>query len=508
MNWLKLNAHAMSFSSSHHPLVSQLKRFAEHPHAAFYTPGHKRGIGVSNPLKALFGDRLFAADLPELPGLDNLFSPEGVIQEAQLLAAQTFGATQSWFLANGSTCGIQAAVLATCAPGDHIIVPRNLHQSVVSALILGGVMPIFVTPDADAHLGIAHGVSANTIETALEKHPETSAVLVTYPTYYGVGCDLEAIATLTHHHGIPLLVDEAHGAHFAFHPDLPPSALSQAADLTVQSTHKVLSALTQASMLHIQGDRIQSDRVSRALQLVQSSSPSYLLLASLDAARAQMQENGMTLMAHTLALAHQAHEAIAHIPGIRIFDLDSPNTSAATYHDATRLTIDVSGLGISGFDADKQLHDHLGVTAELPGLKTLTFIISLGNTKQDIEHLIHGLRIVSEQSQATHAVENKETASNMALIAGHLPASPTVSIPAMSPRDAFFATSESVAIADAIGRISAELICPYPPGIPTLLPGERITAEAIQTLQYVAAAGGVITGCADTSLKTLTVVGC
>ena len=492
----------MSSLPSHHPLIDTLKQFVERPHAAFYTPGHKKGHGASQRLKHLLGHHVFSADLPELPGLDNLFSPDGVIQSAQALAAQTFGADQSWFLTNGSTCGIEAAVLATCAPGQEIIVPRNLHQSVVSALILSGALPIFVAPEADVALGIAHGISIEAIDRALNQHSRARAIMLVSPTYYGVCCDVEAIATLAHWHHIPLLVDEAHGAHFAFHPGLPPSALTQGADLTVQSTHKVLSALTQASMLHIQGDRIRANRVSRALQLVQSSSPSYLLLASLDATQAQMYEQGYELMTHTLNLATHAREAIACIPGLRVFELPFPSTTAAAYLDPTRLTVDVSALGITGFDADELLHEQLAVTAELPALKTLTFIISLGNTIADIEQLVHALRMLVEQTGSDH----KHGLQQSADLPSDIPMAPTVSVPAMSPRDAFFSDSEPVAIAQAIGRISTELICPYPPGIPVLLPGERITSEAIQTLQVVHAAGGVITGCIDSSLNTLSVV--
>lgn len=487
---------------SRHPLIDALKQFVERPHAAFYTPGHKQGHGAAQRLKQLLGHQIFSADLPELPGLDNLFSPDGVIHAAQTLAAQTFGADQSWFLTNGSTCGIEAAVLATCASGQEIIVPRNLHQSVVSALILSGALPIFVAPEADVALGIAHGISVDAIKRALTQHPGTRAIMLVSPTYYGVCGDVGAIATLAHNQSIPLLVDEAHGAHFAFHPELPPSALAQGADLTVQSTHKVLSALTQASMLHIQGDRIRVDWVSRALQLVQSSSPSYLLLASLDAAQAQMQELGVELMTHTLKLATHAREAIARIPGLHVFELPLPGTTAAAYLDPTRLTVDVSALGITGFDADELLHEQLAVTAELPALKTLTFIISLGNTMADIEQLVHAFRVLVERASVVH----KHGLQPSAVLPTDIPMVPAVSVPAMSPRDAFFADSEQVAIARATGRISTELICPYPPGIPVLLPGERITVEAIQTLRVVHAAGGVITGCIDASLNTLSVV--
>ncbi len=490
---------------SQSPLLDSLQYVANKPHAAFYTPGHKQGRGASSALVTLLGDGVFTADLPELPGLDNLFNPDGVIQAAQTLAAQSFGASQSWFLANGSTCGIEAAVLATCSPGDSIIVPRNAHQSVVSALILSGASPIFVAPEVDEAWGIAHGISAVAVEQALKAYPDTKAVLIVSPTYYGVCCHVEAIARLAHSFDVPLLVDEAHGAHFTFHPDLPPSALAQGADLTVQSTHKVLSALTQASMLHIQGNCLDPSRISRVLQLLQSSSPSYLLLASLDAARAQMDEDGLQLMGRTLDLANHARRAIAQIPGLQVLELPAP-TPAAAHLDPTRVTVDVSGLRITGFEADEIFHEELGVTAELPGLRTLTFIVSLGNGKEDIEQLIRAFQTLAQRH---YSLDKTVDADQVDADRGRIPALVNltgVSVPDLSPRDAFFAKSEVVAIAQAIGRVSNETICLYPPGIPTVLPGEKITAEAIQMLQAIQEAGGIITGCADSSLETVRVI--
>ncbi len=230
--------------------------------------------------------------MPELPELDNLFAPEGVILQAQQLSAEAFGADRTWFLANGSTSGVVAAILATCGPGDKIVLPRNVHQSAVSGLVLSGAIPIFITPEYDPTFDIAHSITPTAVSEALARHPDAKAVMMVYPTYYGVCGDIAAIAHIAHQHNIPLLVDEAHGPHFTFHPDLPISALAAGADLTVQSTHKVLSALTQAAMLHTQGMRVDNDRLSKALQLVQSTSPSYLLLASLDVARYQMATQG------------------------------------------------------------------------------------------------------------------------------------------------------------------------------------------------------------------------
>ena len=314
------------------PLVDALIHCATRQNAAFYTPGHKRGQGITDRHRQLFGDAAFRTDLPELPELDNLFAPEGVILQAQQLAAAAFGAEQTWFLANGSTCGIEAAILATCGPGDKLILPRNVHSSAISGLILSGAIPVYVQPSYSGQWGISLGVSPSTIEAALVAHPDVKAVLIVSPTYQGVCSDLRAIAHLTHTYDIPLIVDEAHGPHFAFHPDLPDSALSTGADIAVQSTHKVLSAFTQAAMLQVQGDRIDRIRLSQSLQLTQSTSPSYLLLGSLDAARYQMATAGKELMSKTLAIAERARREVKQLSGLNVLHSD----------DRTRLSVDVS----------------------------------------------------------------------------------------------------------------------------------------------------------------------
>ncbi len=466
------------------PLLDALKANALRPHAAFYTPGHKRGQGISPKLAECLGTSVFRADLTELAELDNLFAPQGVIQASQQLAAAAFGASQTWFLVNGSTSGIEAAILATCGTGDKIILPRNVHSSAIASLILSGAQPIFIQPEYDPILDIAHSITPNTLETALQQHPDAKAVLMVYPTYYGVCGDVKAIATLTHSSNIPLIVDEAHGAHFAFHPQLPQSALAAGADISVQSTHKVLGALTQASMLHLQGNRIDIDRISKALQLVQSTSPSYLLLASLDAARHQMAIHGKQIMSRTLSLAEAARTRIAQIPGLSVFDPDTYTL------DKTRLTVTVSGCGFTGYAAEEIL-DRLGVTAELATWQNLTFIISLGNTKSDIEQLIQGLTKLAQQPQTYNLLPlNRPNIPKLGIL----------------PREAFFAVTETLTLRETSDRICAELVCPYPPGIPVLMPGEIITTDALEYLQQVITMGGIISGCADESLQTLKVV--
>lgn len=342
------------------PILDALWECANKNHAPFYTPGHKRGQGISQQLVDCLGT-VFLADLPELPELDNLFAPQGVIQEAQELAAAAFGAEKTWFLVNGSTCGVEAAILATCAAGDKIILPRNVHYSAIAGLILSGAIPIFVYPEYDPELDIAHSITPAGVTNALQQHPDAKAVMMVYPTYYGVCGNVEAIASLAHQYNIPLLVDEAHGPHFAFHPELPTPALAAGADLTVQSIHKVLAAMTQASMLHVQGSRVDRDRVSKSLQLLQSTSPSYLLLASLDAARQQMAIQGRQLMARTLQLADSAKNRINQIPGLSVLQ-PAKTTPGFIALDRTRLTVTVSGLGLTGFEADEIFHQELGVT--------------------------------------------------------------------------------------------------------------------------------------------------
>lgn len=480
------------------PLLDAIKFWTTNRHAAFYTPGHKGGVGISQCLADLFGNAVFRADLTELAGLDNLFSPQGVIYEAQQLAAEAFGASQTWFLVNGSTCGIEAAILATCGEGDKIILPRNVHSSTIAGLILSGAIPVFINPEYDAVLDIAHSITPSAVKSALQEHPDAKAVLTVYPTYYGVCGDLQAIAHITHQYNIPLIVDEAHGAHFGFHPELPTPALAAGADITVQSIHKVLGAMTQASMLHVQGNKVNIDRVSKALQLVQSTSPSYLLLASLDAARQQMAMQGKYLMSRTLELADAARRKISQIPELSILEIPpkadfSPGFVAL---DKTRLTVNVSSLGLTGFAADEILDEKLGVTAEFASLQHLTFIISLGNTQGDIEQLVEGFGTIASQIKPQLHKQNILTQPQ-----NHYESQ-------ISPREAFFAVSETLPLKYASDRICAEVVCPYPPGIPILMPGEVITKAALEYLQQVQAMGGFISGCADTSFRTIKVVSC
>ncbi|MDJ0712856.1 MAG: aminotransferase class I/II-fold pyridoxal phosphate-dependent enzyme [Prochloraceae cyanobacterium] len=479
------------------PLVDTLKELAGKPHAAFYAPGHKRGEGTPKILAQLLGKEVFKADLPELPELDNLFAPEGVIEEAQQLAAEAFGAQKTWFLVNGSTCGIVAAILATCGEGDKIILPRNIHQSAIAGLILSGAVPVFINPEYDRDFDLVYSIAPVALKTALEQHPDAKAVMTVYPTYQGVCGDLEAIAQLTHKYNIPLLVDEAHGAHFTFHPDLPPSALSCGADLTVQSIHKVLGAMTQASMLHTQGVRVDTSKISKALQLLETTSPNYILLASLDAARQQMALQGKQLLTRTLELADRARNQLGKISSLSILKKSDRPISGFYILDRTRLTVNVSKLGLTGFEADEILHQKLGVTAELPMLQHLTFIITIGNQQSDIDHLVKAFTDLVSLAGKKDSISPPHPLT---------PSPPHPLTPSISPREAFFASTETVPIETSAGRINTEILCPYPPGIPILMPGEEISRTAIEYLQENRDRGAIITGCSDLTLNTLKVL--
>ena len=482
------------------PLLTALATAAARDHTAFYAPGHKQGKGVSETLRSLVGCTALKADLPELPELDNLFAPAGPIAQAQQLAAQAFGAEATYFLANGSTCGIEAALLAVTSPDEPVLIPRNAHRSVLSGLVLSGARPLYLAPLHDPQWDLAFGVTASQLEPTLRTYPDIRAVVVVSPSYHGVCADLAAIAHCVHQHDAILIVDEAHGAHLGFHPDLPQGAIAAGADIVIQSTHKTLGAMSQASMLHVQGRRINRDRLRQALQLTQSTSPNYLLLASLDAARQQMATAGGGLMARTLAIAQSVRSRVSQISGLTVLSPEHLQGGNSTFQlDPMRLVIDFTALGLTGFSADEYFHEQQRVTAELPTLRQLAFILSLGNQPADGDCVITALTALAQQAgQLRGNLPIPQWRSESTLS--------TVSQPAMTPRQAFFATAVAIPIDQAKGEIAADALCPYPPGIPLWLSGERITAAAIARLQQLHQAGCVLTGNPDETGRTVRVI--
>ncbi|XP_047320667.1 arginine decarboxylase-like [Impatiens glandulifera] len=481
------------------PLVSALKASAEQDVACFHFPGHNRGRAAPSSLSKLIGVGPFLHDLPELPELDNLFAPQGPILEAQQKAAQLFGSSETWFLVGGTTCGIQAAIMSTCSPGETLILPRNSHLSAISAMVLSGALPKYIIPDYDCDWDIAGGITPFQVEKTINELKaegrRASAVLVISPTYHGICSKLSEISHLCHLNGIPLIVDEAHGAHFGFHDQFPSPAIRQGADVTVQSTHKVLCSLTQSSMLHLSGNLVDRDRISRCLQTLQSSSPSYLLLASLDAARAQLSENPQTIFDEAVEKAVETKRSLSRIAGIAV--LDFPSFAKFPSFDPLRLTVGVWKLGLSGYQADEILFRGYGIVPELCGTRSLTMAINLGTSEDHVRRLVSGLEHLSSDHRWIEC--NEKNADGIA----HAPFDDiTISL---SPREAFFARKRKVSVKECLGKICGELICPYPPGIPVMIPGEVITEKALSYLMQVKNMGADISGAADPSLNHIMV---
>lgn len=481
------------------PLVAALKASAEQNVASFHFPGHNRGRAAPNSITELIGLKPFLHDLPELPELDNLFSPEGPILDAQQQAAKLFGSLETWFLVGGTTCGIQAAIMATCSPGEILVLPRNSHISAVSALILSGAVPKYIIPEYNFDWDIAVGVTPSQVETAikeLEKRGQkAAAVFITSPTYHGICSNLSEITQLCHSHGIPVIVDEAHGAHLGFHPHMPTSAMQQGADIAVQSTHKVLCSLTQSSMLHMSGKIVDREKICRCLQTLQSTSPSYLLLASLDAARTQISENPETIFEKALQLAIEAKNMLRKISGISVLD----GSSLPKFHaiDPLRLTIGFQQLGLSGYEADEILCKDHDIICELVETQSITFIINLGTCREHVQKLVSGIKHLAASSAPTRAAKRRVDSDNCAPFADIKTS--------LIPRDAFFSGKRKVRIENSLGEVCGELICPYPPGIPVLIPGEIITKKALDYLLHVRSKGAVISGASDSQLSSIVV---
>ncbi|RCV39951.1 hypothetical protein SETIT_9G012500v2 [Setaria italica] len=481
------------------PLVHALKLTASQDVSCFHFPGHNRGKAAPSSLSKLIGPGAFLHDLPELPELDDLFSPKGVILDAEKRAAQLFGSSKTWFLVNGTTCGIQASVMATCSPGDYLIVPRNCHISVISALVLSGAVPKYIIPEYNSGWDIAGGITPLLVDEAAKELEEDGkrigAVLVTSPTYHGVCSNVQGIVSVCHPRGIPVIVDEAHGAHFRFHNSLPSTAIEQGADLAAQSTHKVLCSLTQSSMLHMAGDLVNVDKVSQCLQVLQSSSPSYLLLSSLDAARDHLSKN-TNIFDEPLALALETKDQLMIIPGISVLDLPCFASDFPAI-DPLRITLSASDLQLSGYEADDILYEGHQIVSELVGTRAVTFAVNLGTRVQDVEKLVQSAKHLSEKyffANSSKPMKGNCVCGPLDKISVHL-----------TPREAFFTKKRRVRIEDSRGEICGELICPYPPGIPVLIPGEVVTHDSLSYLMNVRHQGITISGAADAELNSILV---
>lgn len=477
------------------PILNSLKEYAKESQGYFHMPGHKGGSVFKKAGLEAFDFELLAMDVTEVPGIDNLHCPEGAILEAQELAAHTFGADYSFFLVNGTTAGIYSMILAATQPGDKVIIPRNCHKAVTGAVVLGRLQPVYIIPEVDSLYNIASGIAPDTVRQAIEAHPDAKAVVITNPTFYGVCSDLEQIARLAHEKNMLLLVDEAHGAHFAFHRELPQTALQCGADMVAQSTHKTLPSMTQSSMLHVKGGRVDLDKLRLFLQLTQSTSPSHILMASLDAARYIMEQKGEELLDEVIHSCNRLRQELSG-SGLLCLGKEDRGREGIFDIDATRLTVNFSRRGISGTQADSFIRNKFKLQVEMSDLYNIVAICSVGDHPESIRRLADAILAASQ-----------ENPSSMANLLSNAPAA-LKSIPAMKllPWEAIYMQKEEIPAEASLGRISGELIIPYPPGIPILMPGEVITGEVLDYAQECRRNGIKINGAKDASLKRITVI--
>lgn len=478
------------------PIAEAMKAYAADGARAYHTPGHKQGLGAHPLLKALVTEEGLREEVSLMEELDDLHEPTMCIKEAQEMAAALYGADQAFFMINGTTGAIHTMLMGALAPGDTVLVPRNAHRSVIGGIILAGARPVFLQPEIDERLGIAMGLTEETVARAIALHPEAKALVCVYPTYYGVTYGLEAIAKLVHAHGMLLLVDEAHGPHLRFSDDLPPQAIDCGADMAAQSTHKILGAMTQASMLLTSGPRVSRERVREAASLLQSTSPNQLLLASLDIARLQMAEDGRETVGNAVRLAEKLRCAINEIDGLWSFGPEYTDYPGATGLDTTKITVRVTDLGLSGVEAESILRHEYKVQCELSDARNLLFILSYADGEEQADYLLEALQgLARDHRRATVAAS---------AVAAGLPAVPAQG---MTPREAFFAPKGSVPFGEAEGRIAAEQVMFYPPGIPILCPGDIIDAASLHYIRAMQSLGLKVVGPRDASLTELQVVG-
>ena len=471
------------------PIFNAMKNYSEDIQSVFHTPGHKQGKGAHELLKQLVTPEGLRGEVSLMEELDDLHSPHSCIKAAEESAAKLWNADETFFMVNGTTSAVQTMILATLNPGDLVFVPRNSHRSVMSGLILSGAVPIFLPVEFSGELKIPLNLQVETLRQATEKFPGAKALIITSPNYYGVAADLKKISEPLHAAGMLLLVDEAHGAHLQFCEKLPGSAMNSGADAAAQSTHKLLGSLTQTSMLMIRGKKIDAEKFRRAASLLQTSSPNYLLLASLDIARLQMQQFGREKIFRAVELSKKLRKEINKIPGLKTFDAVK-NFSL----DTTKITVNVEGLGLTGPDAEKILRHDLKIQCELSDAANLLFLITYADDEETISNLIRGLKKLPAYRKKNFVPVPEKKFSEK------------ISIPTLSPRETFFAATRTVPLEKSCGKICAEEITFYPPGIPVLYPGEIVTPEILQHIRETKKAGGRIIGASDLKLDTIKII--
>ena len=472
------------------PIYEALERFHKSRVVPFDVPGHKRGQG--NPeLKALLGEACVSNDVNSMKPLDNLCHPVSVIRDAEELAAEAFGAAHAFFMVGGTTSAVQAMILSVVKRGDKIILPRNVHRSVINAMILCGAVPVYVNPDMEPRLGIPLGMRISQLEEAMDKNPDAKAVLVNNPTYYGICSDIRYIVKMAHARGMKVLADEAPGTHFYFHELLPVSAMEAGADLAAVSMHKSGGSLTQSSFL-LAGPNVDPGDVRQVINLTQTTSGSYLLLTSLDISRRNLAIRGREEFQNVMRLAQYAREEINAIGGYYAYSKELVNNDSIYDFDVTKLSVYTLDIGLAGIEVYDLLRDEYDIQIEFGDLGNILAYVSIGDRIKNIE------RLVSALAEIRRRFKRDKTGL---LTQEYLP--PVV---AVSPQEAFYADKESLPIMETEGRICSEFVMCYPPGIPILAPGERITRDILEYICYAKEKGCSMTGTEDPDINNLNVL--
>ncbi len=479
------------------PMGKAIKGFHQRGDLSLGIPAHRSGTGLHMPgASDWVGEQAFRADIGMNNGVDNRHQSWQVEPSAMELFAKAVGADETLFSTNGSTENVHVAMMAAVRPGETLVMARNGHKSAFSGLVVSGAMPVYVEPEYDERWQLAHGIDPGQLDDTLTAHPEAVAAMVFTPTYYGVSADVKALADVAHAHDVPLLTDDAWGLDYSFCSNLPPSAMESGADLSIGSVHKTLNGLLQTSVISHRGDLIDSSRLSLVFELAQSTSASSLLLSSIDAARHQFQHHGEELLRGAIDIAAGIREQIAGLPGLDLMGEDVLASAGAAFFDPTHVTFDVLGLGLTGYQAADWLREHHGVHMELADHRRLMALITYADTEATARRVVEAVTALVDAHDGATRIEPMGVAS--------LPELRMETV--MLPRDAFLGHTEMVPWRDAAGRVSAEMICPYPPGIPIVAPGELLTSPVVEYFQEQAAAGVMVEGAADETLAELRVV--
>lgn len=474
------------------PLFDAVKKYVDSNVIPFHVPGHKHGRGIKE-LADYIGERVLQMDANGMEDLDYVNSPTGVIFEAQKLMSQAFSAEEAFFLVNGTTAGVQAMMMCACRPGDKIIIPRNAHKSTIGGIILSGAIPVYVQPEINERLGIAMGVTEESVKKAIKENPHSKAIFAINPTYYGVTSNLKSIVRIARRHEMAVLVDEAHGAHMSFHDDFPLTAMEVGADMSAASLHKTAGSMTQSSVLLLRSNIINSDKVKEVLGLSYTTSASYILMCSLDVARKQLATRGSEMLEQTLNLARWARNEINKIEGLYAFGKELIGTPGCFDLDETKLGINVRGLGYTGYQMEAKLRRDYNIQIELSDLYNILAMVSIGDRKEDIEALVNALKDIASK---TEVVEYKN--------ATIIPQNPKMIV---SPRDAFYSPKKAVPLEESAGEISGEIVMAYPPGIPVICMGERITKDVIDYIRILKEEKCELQGTADPFVEFIRVLG-